>query len=74
MPNPPATLNISPVINDDSSLAKNNTVSAIIGIIAAVIVYVFALLFSKTIVKSDVQMLPKGEKICKVLEKYDLIG
>ena len=53
---------------------SNNTVSAIIGIIAAVIVYVLALLFSKTIVKSDVQMLPKGEKICKVLEKYDLIG
>ena len=56
------------------SRVSNDTVSAVIGIIAAVIVYVLALLFSKTIVKEDVKMLPKGEKICKVLEKYDLIG
>ena len=56
------------------SRVSNDTVSAVIGIIAAVIVYVIALLFSKTIVKEDVKMLPKGEKICKVLEKYDLIG
>lgn len=50
------------------------TVSAIIGIIAAVIVYVLALLFSKSIVAEDIKMLPKGEKICKILEKYNLIG
>lgn len=56
------------------SRVSNNTVSAIIGIVAAVLVYVLALLFTKTIVKEDVKMLPKGEKICKVLEKYDLIG
>ncbi len=52
----------------------SSTVSAVIGIVAAVLVYVLALLFTKTIVKEDVKMLPKGEKICKVLEKYDLIG
>lgn len=57
-----------------NSRISNDTVSAIIGIIAAVVVYVLALLFTKTIVKSDVRMLPKGEKICKLLEKYDLIG
>ena len=56
------------------SRVSNNTVSAIIGIVAAVLVYVLALLFTKTIVKDDVKMLPKGEKICKILEKYDLIG
>ena len=56
------------------SRISNDTLSAVIGIVAAVIVYVLALLFSKTIVKEDVKMLPKGEKICKVLEKYDLIG
>lgn len=56
------------------SRVSNNTVSAVIGIISAVIIYVLALLFTKTIVKDDVKMLPKGEKICKVLEKYDLIG
>ena len=43
-------------------------------IIAAVVIYVLALLFTKSIVRDDVKMLPKGEKICKVLEKYDLIG
>ena len=51
-----------------------STVSAVIGIVAAVIIYVLALLFTKSIVRDDVKMLPKGEKICKILEKYDLIG
>ncbi len=51
-----------------------STVSAVIGIVAAILVYVLALLFTKTIVKEDIKMLPKGEKICKLLEKYDLIG
>ena len=57
-----------------NSRISSDTVSAIIGIIAAVIVYVLALLFTKSIVKSDVLMLPKGEKICRVLEKYNMIG
>ncbi len=56
------------------SRVSNSTVSAIIGILVAMLVYVLALLFTKTIVKDDVKMLPKGEKICKILEKYDLIG
>ena len=56
------------------SRVSNNTLSAIIGIVAAVLVYILALLFTKTIVREDVKMLPKGEKICKILEKYDLIG
>ncbi|MBR3868672.1 MAG: polysaccharide biosynthesis protein [Clostridia bacterium] len=65
--------NFMPVF-ECGSRVSNNTVSAIIGIFAAVLVYVLALLFTKTIVKDDVKMLPKGEKICKILEKYDLIG
>lgn len=52
----------------------SETVSAMIGIIAAVVFYLLALLFSRTIVKEDVKMLPKGEKICRMLEKYGLIG
>ena len=56
------------------SRVSNSTLSAVIGIVAAVLVYVLALLFTKTIVREDVKMLPKGEKICKILEKYDLIG
>ena len=50
------------------------TVSAIIGIIVAVTVYVLALLFSKSIVAEDIKMLPKGDKICKILEKHNFIG
>lgn len=57
-----------------TSRIATNTVSALIGIVAAVIVYVLALLFTKSIVGEDIRMLPKGEKICKILEKYDLIG
>lgn len=56
------------------SRISSSTVSAVIGIISAVVIYVLALLFTKSIVRDDVKMLPKGEKICKVLEKYDLIG
>ncbi len=56
------------------SRISSSTVSALIGIIAAVVIYVLALLFTKSIVRDDVKMLPKGEKICKVLEKYNLIG
>lgn len=57
-----------------TSRIATNTVSAVIGIVSAVIVYVLALLFTKSIVGEDIRMLPKGEKICKILEKYDLIG
>ena len=49
------------------SRVSNNTLSAIIGIVAAVIIYVLALLFTKTIVREDVKMLPKGEKIADLL-------
>ena len=40
----------------------------------AVIIYLIALFATKTLQKSDVVMLPKGEKIAKVLEKYRLLG
>ncbi len=57
-----------------NSRISTTTVSAIIGIIVAVIVYVLALLFSKSIVAEDIKMLPKGDKICKILEKHNFIG
>ncbi len=50
------------------------TVAAVFAIFAAVVVYAVALLFTRTLVSEDIKMLPKGEKICKVLEKYNLIG
>lgn len=58
----------------DSGLMSGANISGIIAIVIAVIVYALALLFSKSIAASDVKMMPKGEKICKVLEKFNLIG
>jgi len=48
--------------------------ACLVGIAAAVLVYVISLLITKTIAKSDVLMLPKGEKIAKILEKRGWIG
>ena len=41
---------------------------------AAVLVYVIALLLLKGLSKDDISMLPKGEKIAKVLEKYKVLS
>ncbi len=58
---------------DPSSRINGESVACIISIGVAVIVYaVFALLL-KTLVKNDILLLPKGEKIAKILEKYKLI-
>jgi stage V sporulation protein B len=37
-------------------------------------VYIVALLLCKGLSKEDISMLPKGEKIAKVLEKYKVLG
>ncbi|MCD7774711.1 MAG: polysaccharide biosynthesis protein [Clostridiales bacterium] len=57
-----------------NSRITTETVSAVIGIVIAVIVYALALLFTRSIAADDVKMLPKGEKICKILEKHGFIG
>ena len=43
-------------------------------ILFACVVYVIALVLFKAISKDDVLMLPKGQKIAKVLEKHHWIG
>lgn len=48
--------------------------AAIVAVLAAIAVYVFFLLKLKTLTKSDVLMLPKGQKIAQLLEKYNWIG
>lgn len=48
--------------------------STVISILFAVIVYFISLLLIKGISKDDITMLPKGEKIAKVLAKYGLLG
>lgn len=69
---------ISSVISADGlfgvSALNASNISALVAILAAVVVYAVALLLIKAIAKDDVVMLPKGEKIAKILEKYGLIG
>ncbi len=43
-------------------------------VVVAVIVYIIALLLLKGLSKDDISMLPKGEKIAKVLEKYKVLS
>lgn len=50
-----------------------NTLACIGSIGVAVVVYAISVLLMKTLVKNDILMLPKGEKIAEILEKYKLI-
>jgi len=55
-------------------LLAPNTFSTLFAIAAAVLIYVIALLLTKTLSKDDILMLPKGEKVAKGLEKYGLLS
>lgn len=44
-----------------------------LSILVALVVYVFSLLLLKAVSKDDILTLPKGQKIVKVLEKYNFI-
>ena len=46
----------------------------LLALVVAVIIYVIALLVLKAFTKTDLLMLPKGEKIAKALEKRHWIG
>ncbi len=46
----------------------------LVSIAAAALVYVVVLLFIKGINRAEVLMLPKGEKICAVLERFGWLG
>ncbi len=59
---------------DPSSRLNGANVATLLAIGIAVVVYGLSLLFSRTIAKTDLNMLPGGEKISKILEKYGFIG
>ncbi len=61
-------------VGNPASRFNGVTIATFIAVVAAVLAYVFALLLIKGISKDDVEMLPKGEKIAKVLEKKGLLG
>ncbi len=61
-------------IGDMSSKLNGVTISAVIAIGVAVLIYVISLLLLRGISKDDLEMIPKGKKIAKVLEKFGFIG
>ncbi len=52
----------------------NPKMSTLIAILLAAIIYVISLFIFKTVTYSDLESIPKGKKIVKVLEKYHLLG
>ncbi len=56
-----------------SVLGLGNTLGCIGSIGVAVIIYAISVLLLKTLVKNDILMLPKGEKLAEILEKFKLI-
>lgn len=59
---------------DMSSRFNGHSLACLVSIGVAVLVYAISVLLMKTLVKDDILMLPKGEKLAKILEKYKLIG
>jgi len=55
------------------SILNGTTISAIVAIGFAGIVYLVALLFLRSFNRDDLETLPKGTKIVKILDKYHLI-
>jgi len=51
-----------------------NSISCLVAIMFAILVYGISLFLTRAIRKEDVEMLPKGEKISEFLAKYHLIG
>ncbi len=52
----------------------SDKIATLLALGVAVILYVVALLLLKAVSKDDILMLPKGQKIAKILEKYNWIG
>ncbi len=59
---------------DPASRLNGATIATFIAVVAAVFAYAVSLLIIKGLSKDDVNMLPKGEKIAKALEKHGFLG
>ena len=64
--------NILPVMTR-GGLSITNIIATAIAVVFAVLVYAIAMFLVGGIAKSDVKMLPKGEKIAKTLAKYGFL-
>ena len=58
----------------NGKLGIGNTISALVSICVGAAFYAVILLVVKGIAKDDLEMIPKGEKIAKILEKFGLLG
>ncbi len=66
---------ISKIIEYNAASRLNGqSICCLLSIGVAVVAYGICILLTKTLVKDDILMLPKGEKLAKILEKYKLIG
>ena len=61
-------------VGNTGSILNMGTISTVIAVGLAVVVYAISLLLIKGVAREDVSVLPKGEKIAKTLEKYGLLG
>ena len=62
------------VVGKVAVIESVGSLALLAAIIIAVIVYAIAIIVFKGIVREDIESLPAGEKIAKVLEKYELLG
>lgn len=53
---------------------QDSKIVTLISVAAAAVVYLVCLVITKALRREDVLLLPKGEKICRIMEKYKMIG
>ena len=61
-------------MSDYTQRFNGSTISCVISIGIIMVVYLISMLLIRGLSSDDIKMLPKGEKIAKMLEKYKLLG
>lgn len=61
-------------VSDYSTRINGSTISCVISVLIIMVVYLISMLLIRGLSEDDIKMLPKGEKIAKMLEKYKLLG
>lgn len=61
-------------VSDFTKKINGSTISCIISVGIIMVVYLISMLLIRGLSEDDIKMLPKGEKIAKMLEKYKLLG
>ena len=69
-----AAYGVNYAINVSGVLDWAPMAATVLSVGAAAVVYLAALIVLKALRREDVLMLPKGEKICRVMEKYRIIS